>query len=180
MLEEIGKMDSTEQSKWEFAKFKIREISRTLSTKKAKERRTNKRELLWRIDNLDPLQQSEEIAKSQIELDRILAQELDTIRMLAGVKHIEEGEKCTAFFFACIKKRKGQANIKCLKIDGQEVHDEDAVGRKIMAFYQDLYAARKRDKRKDWYARVPSLSQEQRDKINGPLSRRALEFSSGR
>ena len=79
-------------------KYKVRMVSRDISVQMAGDRRKKKIDLTSKLDSLDPETEGDEITDCQQQLDKMLAQELDTIRLLAGVKFVKEGEKCTAFF----------------------------------------------------------------------------------
>ena len=169
MIAEVTAMDSGPQAKWEYLKFKLREVSRQVSMGKANTRRREKADLMKQLNTLDPENCGKEIAECQIKLDKIVSQELDTIKMLAGVRQVEEGEKCTAFFFACIRRRREQASIKCLEIEGEETQDLEKINKEIARFYENLYAARECTEKRDWYSRVPRLNPQQSEQINGPL-----------
>ena len=166
---EASGLDS--QMRWEYLKFKIREISRRISIERAGKRRKEKKALQEKIDSMNPCQDSKEIAECQVQLDKILAKEMDTLRLLAGVQNAEEGEKSTAFFYASIKRRKDQTNINKLSIQGAITEEKNVIDAELFRFYEELYRERERTNERNWYAEVPSLTQEQRNRVNRRLSK---------
>ena len=100
----------------------------------------------------------------------ILLKEAEIVKIRSGVKYIEEGEKCTAYFYACSKQRASQANIEKLRTEDGVITEQKVIDVKVAQYYKDLYTKVQTESSRDWFEHVPVLSNEDRDWMNRPMT----------
>ena len=147
MIEKINYEDlQSNQSKWEYTKYKIGQFSREYSIKRAKEKKENNRGKLKELEKATDEygnRRSEITEKKfrelKIEVQKMLEEEEKAIIFRARTKFYEEGEKCTAYFFNQIKANRKASNINSLKREDGTVLKGNEVGKEIYDFYEKLY-----------------------------------------
>jgi len=133
--------------KWEALKQLIREYSIEYSKQKSKERKKNKSRLTKHLEVIqercyaDPDNKLFSAARAEIQsqLDKVLLDEGKATIFRSKVQYVEEGEKCTKFFFQQIKYNNKNANIESLNINGRRVWDPTEIRKHATKFYADLY-----------------------------------------
>jgi len=139
--------------KWEAAKQIIREFSMEYSKGKVKERLALKHKLQKHLEKIqnrcyeDPSNNLFSSARAEIQnqLDKLLYEEAKATIFRSKVKYVEEGEKCTKFFFQQIKRNNANANIDQLRIGDSLTQDPTAIRKHATEFYSNLYKAKKEE-----------------------------------
>ena len=93
------------ESSWDYIKYKIGQHSRNYSKRLRRCEIENKENLEEQLDKLgkDPINNKEEYITIRKQLDDIKEEEDKTIIFRSRVKWVEEGEKCTNYFFRKIE-----------------------------------------------------------------------------
>lgn len=134
--------------KWEMIKATIKEVSQQFSKSIARAK-VSKQAQLQKLLNLletsfqrDPKNHDviQQIAKTKMELEIFAMNRTKAAQIRAGIKWIEEGEKCTKYFLSLEKKRSACNTIHRLKnTQGREVTKEDAILEAISSHYEQIY-----------------------------------------
>ena len=101
--------------------------------------------------------------------------ESETLRVKAGVKWREEGEKSTSYFLSKFKARSEGATMHSLNLGTRLVHGSEAIMSVVTQFYRRLYNGADPEKVEDptyldaFFANCPMLSIEQRAIMARPL-----------
>lgn len=126
---------------WDFCKKKIAGFFKGVGIRKAQVRKAENAKLveqlffLYRCKRLG-LQVEEEIVQVRERRNEELKRRGKELIFQAKLKDLEEGEKCSRFFFKKIFKTKGC--LKSVLVQEGEVFGEEVCGA-VKAFYQDLY-----------------------------------------
>ena len=135
-------------TRFDFLKIKLAEVSQ-VAGKKAKREREKEINLLnnrLKVLDKDPLRNAFDIAMTQARLKAFHEEaDFNTIRD-AKAKWTEQGEKCTRYFFAILRKRFREANVLSLKNEDGTDMTYSQTQAAIHHFYADLYAGREVDR----------------------------------
>ena len=119
----------------------------------------------------------------QLELIRIEEQETETLRIKAGVRWREGGEKSTRYFLSKFKARMSSCTMHLLKAGSQTIVGTADLVKFVRIFYSRLYnsisPSRADDAQfaEDFYSNCPSLDNAQRAMLAQPLSIGELKAS---
>ena len=106
---------SSASAKWDYCKFKIRELALEWGKKCAKERRREKKMAEQKYaEGLESNLDEESLSALRQTLQKIFEEEDDVIRFRAGIDNVEKGEKITPYFFRTIEQNRKESNIKRL------------------------------------------------------------------
>jgi len=163
---------SNPAQRFEYIKFKIKGASRKWAIEAVAEEKEAKERAISTLTNANPENQHDEIVEAQVQLDRITAKELDHIIRKANVQYVEEGEKCTAFFLSCAKKRAANSNINELKIDGTHLKTANEVNCTLYKEHESLYAKRRyAPSIWDWAALLPRITNQEKRATGSPITK---------
>jgi len=163
---------SNPAQRYEYIKFKIKGVSRKWAIEAVAEEKRAKEHALSVLTNANPEDEHDEIVTAQAQLDRITAKELDHIISKANVQYVEEGEKCTAFFMSCAKKRAANSNIDELKMNGAHLKLPNEVNHMLYAEHAALYAKQQYTASIwDWASLLPRISPTERQASGLPISK---------
>jgi len=119
----------------------------------------------------NPEEDHARIGEAQTTLDRALETEFSRKVMAAKVKYVEEGERCTAFFFACAKSRSTNSNIKALQTETGLVTNAKEIEKIIYDQHEQLYKARKpRAYDLSWERLIPKIGMAERSRAEMPIT----------
>ena len=134
------------KDKWEYLKYKIRQIS--ISHSKLINRNNKKKELeiikeINCICNKPSLTDNnkQKLILLQSSLDNIYISKAKGAYIRSRAKWIEEGERSSAYFCRLEKSRQERNTIKALLIDNQECTDPKLISKEIFQFYSTLYSS---------------------------------------
>lgn len=130
--------------KWEFFKFKVREVAIKRS-KEIKILNSRKEELL--MTQLNNLISRDKLCEDDLKTFKILSEELDKlyINLAKGAfirsraKWLEEGEKNCSYFFGLENRKRN--NISSLSVNGSITSDPIVIANSISSFYSELYTS---------------------------------------
>ncbi|KAJ8019198.1 hypothetical protein HOLleu_42370 [Holothuria leucospilota] len=136
-------------SRWEFLKFKLREVSIKYSKEKARERRHKEKVLLLKISNLEQqlfMTESAEtrslLTAAQNGLISYLDYKLQGTIIRSRARWVEDGEKNSKYFLSLEKRNKINNKISnLLKPNGDVVDNEETILQEIRNFYHSLYTS---------------------------------------
>lgn len=132
--------------KWEFFKFKIREIA-IRHSKEIKKRNNHKESVtineLNSLLNKGNLTEEEEskLASLKAEIDRLYTNLTKGAFIRSRAKCLEEGEKNTSHFFALEKRNYKRNNITSLMINNATNSNPSDIANYTLKFYSDLYSS---------------------------------------
>ena len=158
-------------AKWEFCKFKIRELALELGKKSAKERRLEKKraEEQYAV-GLESDMDEDSLSELRRTLQKLYEEEDDGIRFRAGVDNVEKGEKITPYFFRRIEQNRKESNIKTLVTDeyptGTVTRQEtmQAIEKHFTSIFTDKERNAHVDKK--WWAGLETLPEDMRKDLD--------------
>ena len=145
-LDEYNDLDP--HLRWEMVKHNVRESSQHYSRIKARERSDENNKLKEKLQTLETQlakdANDEDIWRQVYEIKKKLElTELDKARgaaLRAGIKYIEEGEKCTKYFLSLEKSRSQANTIKKLKNhNGVETRTGSEIVEEIGLHFEKIY-----------------------------------------
>jgi len=132
-------------NKWEYFKFKTREISIRFGKQKNKEQKKKELSLIQEINNCCNTQ-----ILSQGDLDKLLSLQanLDNLYLMKAqgafvrsrAKWLEEGEKNTAYFCQLEKRRQNNV-VNSLIVNEKVITDPKLISEVVYSFYSDIYSS---------------------------------------
>lgn len=133
--------------KWEFFKYKVREMAIARSKKIKKMNETKENELLNRIQELLSKQNPTEDERVNLktcseQLDKIYIDLAKGAFIRSRAKWLEQGEKNTSYFFSLEKRNRKQSNITSLNIYGNISSNSQDISNYITEFYRQLYESK--------------------------------------
>lgn len=147
LLVEIDSLDSTPLSKWEWFKFKVREIAIKVGKQASKQNREKQNEIVSNINKLCTKNMLLPEEKTQLEtlknqLDNIYVHKARGAFVRSRARWIEEGEKNSSYFFNLEKQRQSKKKISKLNINGVVTDNLEEINRATETFYSKLYSTR--------------------------------------
>lgn len=137
---------TTYREKWEYLKYKVRQIS--ISSGKLLSRNSRKKEfeIINEINSICNRPSLNEINKQKLillqsSLDQIYVDKAKGAYIRSRAKWIEEGERSSAYFCRLEKKRQERNGVKSLLINNQECTNPDQISKEIYSFYSKLYSS---------------------------------------
>lgn len=94
----------------------------------------------------------EQLGSAQSEYQSLITEEEKRLKELSRVKWLQEGDKNTAFFHACLKERSNSAVLHLKREDNTFVEEIEEVGAQAAVFYQSLYTSNSASSSNDRYA----------------------------
>ena len=135
--------------KWDYLKYKVRQLVKKYSIDKAKVRRAKRNKLKLRVKKLEGLlsTDSQEIAKEYYdhkqELESIYNYIIEGIIMRSKTDWYEHGEKSTKYFLNLEKRNKAKSHIrKIITDDLREISDPEIIKSNLKNIYGTLYKSR--------------------------------------
>ena len=111
----------------------------------------------------------------KVKLSELEDKEAEVMRIRAGVKWREEGEKSNSYFLARFKARTAGATMHSISLGQRVVKGSKEILSVVRAFYQRLYAEQNpamldnSEFCDNFFAQCPTLLPEQRQRLAGPL-----------
>ena len=132
--------------KWEFFKFKIRELAIKHSKEIKKRNNHKENETINELNfllNKGSLTEEEEskLTHLKAEIDRLYMNMTKGAFIRSRAKWLEKGEKNTSYFFALEKRNYKKNNITSLKIDNSISSNPSDIANHTLKFYSDLYSS---------------------------------------
>ena len=112
----------------------------------------------------------------RLELARIEEQEAETLRIRAGVKWRETGEKSTRFFLSRFRARTNAATMNLLRAGGSVITGTGNFVKFVRIFYSNLYASQEPAKEQDipfadeFFSNCPRLDRAQKEALARPMN----------
>lgn len=141
---EMNDMDLSNSSKWEWFKFRVKQLAIETGKKTAELRKSKQKELIERINILcdkpsATRENIEELHTLQNELDNIYLEKAKGAFVRSKAKWIEQGEKNSSYFFSLEKRRQTKKRITKLNKDGCIIQDSNLIKEEVSNFYGNLY-----------------------------------------
>lgn len=133
--------------KWEFFKFKVRELAIKRSKEINKLKTAEENQLNEELDvllNKDDLTEDDQIKIRNIhsKLDDMYIKMAKGAFIRSRAKWLEEGERNTNYFFSLEKRNQKRNNICSLKINNNVTNDQTEISQHVYAFYKELYTSK--------------------------------------
>jgi exonuclease III len=135
---------------WDTLKMVIRRETVSYSIRKAKEKRSHKKELEKTIENLENLivittdgdvkDLQDELDVNKTEWAGLVDEEMRGVIFRSKCNWIEHGEKSSKYFFSLEKHRNEIKNIQSLDINDKNITDQKEIQTHIENFYTKLYS----------------------------------------
>ena len=135
---------NTPVKKWEFLKYKIRQITISFSKQNKKEMERKELDLISQLNiycnKPDPTEDDrQKILSLQPKLDEMYIRRAEGAFIRSRAKWIEEAEKNSAYFCGLEKRRQKRNSIDSLLVNNIETTDEKIISSEILKFYSELY-----------------------------------------
>lgn len=176
---------TTYSKKWEYIKYKVRQISIFYGKLLSRNRGKKELEIIKEINStcVKPLLSEDEKQKIillQSSLDNIFVDKAKGAFIRSRAKWIEEGERSSTYFCRLEKKRQERMSVKALLINNQECTDPNKISKEIFEFYSKLYSSSYSDTDtdaffyhiKDW---IPKIDERFKDVCDADISMDEVE-----
>ena len=176
----------TPHMKLDFIKTMLRSKALELrAMRRANDEKANIKEAIDNLALLVPLsiESSAKIDSLKLRLHELEEREAEILRIKAGIKWREEGEKSTSYFLARFKARSAGAILHSIQLGTRVVTGSMGILSVVQQFYKHLYnkpvPANLGDEQfcNDFFANCPTLDRAQRDLMAGPLTIEELKLS---
>lgn len=132
--------------KWEYFKFKVRNISIKHGKIRSQRLRVKENILVREINDLCKKQniadeEKATISNLQSSLDKLFMQRAQGAYVRSRAKWIEQGEKNTSYFYSLEKRRQEKNKINSLIINDKECNQPKIIAEEIYKFYSKLYSS---------------------------------------
>lgn len=132
--------------RWEYFKFKVRQISIQFGKERSKTIREHELKLIQDLDDYckrTPMLESDKAAFISLKskLDDLSSRKAQGAFIRSRAKWIEEGERNTAYFCGLEKRRQERNLINSLMTNEVECTDPKLISDEVFKFYKDLYSA---------------------------------------
>ena len=136
--------------KWEFVKYKCRDLSRQISIEKSRERKSQRVELenrLAELENIITTNSSEEVItvynNYKSDLEALYNYITEGIIMRSKSNWYEFGEKSSKYFLNLEKRNKAKSHVRTIIAENNsEINEPQAILLRIKDFYSTLYKRR--------------------------------------
>lgn len=147
LVKESVDLDLSPLMKWEWFKFKIREIAINASKLISRQKKQKQQSLIREISNLChktdlALDQQVKLQKLQNQLDNLYLEKAKGAFIRSRARWIEEGEKNTSYFFSLEKHRQTKRKIHKLLINNTVIDHQNQVNEEIRTFFNNLYKSK--------------------------------------
>lgn len=142
--------------KWEYIKYKVRQVTKQYAKKKAKERRLFIADLEAEILALTSLSDIgvdvvTELDTNKRVLKSVLEEKARAAAFRARAKWSEKGEKCSKYFLNLEKSKAKNKVVSCIKDDeGNTFVTQDEIAKEQVRFYKKLYTPIERVEPNEW------------------------------
>ncbi len=148
ILTEIENSDTIDYfyKKWEFAKFRIREMSFKFSKEMLKEKQKEETNLFQEISQYCSKvelnnEEKGKLMALQNKLDDLYFKKAQGAFIRLKAKWIEDGEKNSSYFSNLEKRRRENKAITSLLIDEVESNNQKIIEKEVCLFYSKLYSS---------------------------------------
>ncbi len=144
LIEEIDKLDMSNLNKWEWFKFKVKQIAIDTGKFLSVRRKQKQRELIGEINSLvvntqELPENSAKLQSLQSQLDELYSEKANGAYIRSRARWIERGEKSSSYFFGLENKGKTKKKISKLRINEIITDDQKVIQNEILLFYSNLY-----------------------------------------
>ncbi len=144
LIEEIDKLDMSNLNKWEWFKFKVKQIAIDTGKFLSVRRKQKQRELIGEINSLvvntqELPENSAKLQSLQSQLDELYSEKANGAYIRSRARWIEKGEKSSSYFFGLEKQRQTKKKISKLRINEIITDDQKVIQNEILLFYSNLY-----------------------------------------
>ena len=139
--------EMTNIQKWEYFKFKIREIAIKRSKEIKKVSNAKEKEIMENLNILLNRKDLSEIEKLKLmelqnDIDKLYTDAAEGAFIRSRAKWLENGEKNTSYFFALEKRNCKRNNISTLKIKNNVSTNPKEKAEHMGYFYQNVYISK--------------------------------------
>ena len=173
--------------KWEFVKYKCRDLSRQISIEKSRERKSRRVELekrLAELENIITTNSSEEVItvynNCKSDPEALYNYITEGIIMRSKSNWYEFGEKSSKYFLNLEKRNKAKSHVRTIIAENNsEISEPQAILLRIKDFYSTLYKRRSTKGEEECLEylktlKIPKLSDAERESCEGLLTKRVL------
>lgn len=171
-------------SRWEFFKFKVREISIQFGKERNKYLREQEVKLIKELDDYSkrtPMLDSDKTAFINLKskLDECSSRRARGAFIRSKAKWIEDGERNTAYFCGLEKRRQERNLINTLMINNVECMEPKVIAEEVYKFYKELYTPSSSDKDtallENIKHNIPTISEDFKNLCNADIEMFELE-----
>ena len=102
--------------------------------------------------------QTKKFNELRVNLYREEEKQAERLRIMAGVKWREEGERSTKYFLNAVKTREAMSTLDYLQTDNSQITDTNSILKFSKEFYKNLYSERKTNSELDYFQYCPKIS----------------------
>jgi len=144
LVKEVGELEMCSLSKWEWFKFRVKQIAIKTSKEASTLKKKRQRDIIYHINMLSckddlTLEQQTELNNLQSHLDHLYLEKAKGAFIRSRARWIEEGEKNSSYFFSLEKQRQSKKKIRKLNINNVIVENQEDINEKMKEFYSNLY-----------------------------------------
>ena len=171
--------------KWEFVKYKCRDLSRQISIEKSRERRSRRVKLenrLAELENIITTNSSEEVItvcnNCKSDLEALYNYITEGIIMRSKSNWYEFGEKSSKYFLNFEKRNKAKSHVRTIIAENNsEINEPQAILLRIKKFYSTLYKRHSTKGEEECLEylktlKLPKLSDVERESCEGLLTKK--------
>ena len=171
--------------KWEFIKYKCRDLSRKISIEKSRERKSLHVELenrLAELENIITTNSSEEVItvynNCKSDLEALYNYITEGITMRSKSNSYEFGEKSSKYFLNLEKRSKAKSHVRTIIMENNsEISEPQAILLHIKEFYSTLYKRHSTKGEAECLEylntlKIPKLSDVERESCEGLLTKK--------
>ena len=171
--------------KWEFVKYKCRDLSRQISIEKSRERKSRRVKLenrLAELENIITTNSREEVITAynncKSDLEALYNYITEGIIMRSKSNWYEFGEKSSKYFLNLEKRNKAKSHVRTIIAENNsEINEPQAILLRIKDFYSTLYKRRSTKGEEECLEylkalKIPKLSDVERESCEGLLTKK--------
>lgn len=147
LIDEVMSLDSSYLNKWEWFKFKVREVAIRRGKHSSHQKRIKQNVIVTNINRLSSKAMLSDEEKAQLidlktQLDSLFLDKANGAFIRSRARWIEEGEKNSSYFFNLEKHRQTKKKISKLNINGMVTEDLSLINKEVRDFYTNLYCSK--------------------------------------
>ncbi len=129
---------------WELMKFEIRNLAILIGKKISRTNKKKESQVVAEIIKLSSkstlsVEEMKDLTTAQTELDKIYEEKAKGAFVRSRRRWLEEGEKCTKYFFNLEKRNYEQASFSKLRVNDVICENEKEISQHVTKFYETLY-----------------------------------------
>ena len=134
---------------------------------------------LEKYSNLDILSdtQAEEFNNLRVNMYHEEERQAEKLRIMAGIKWREEGERSTKFFLNALKSREAMATLDFLQTESGAIYNQKDIIDYSKEFYKELYAAKETMSDNNFFNNCPKLSMQSFRSLESDITLEELKMT---